>query len=98
VCKLGHYHPSAIEARYCAVLQLMLRAKKIKEFIYQKSYDLCVNSKKICAHKPDFTVEYYDGHIEVHEVKGFETNDYLLRKKLFEACYPLIPYVVIKKL
>jgi hypothetical protein len=65
--------------------------------VYQKSYDLIVNSTKVCAHKPDFTVTLPDGTVEVHEVKGFATSDYKLRKALFEVCYPNIKYVVITR-
>ena len=31
-----------------------------------------------------------------HEFKGFETVDWHLRHKLFEAIYPEIPYIVVK--
>jgi hypothetical protein len=98
VCHLGHYHPSKLESGYCDILSLQVNSGDIKEFIYQKSYDLIVNGKLICKHKPDFTVTYPDGHIEVHETKGVETMDYVIRRKLFEATIPDIPYIVIKSI
>ena len=97
ICNLAHYHPSRLEAHHCDKLLLLKKAGEIQDFIYQKSYDLVVNGKTICKHKPDFTVTRKDGLIEVHETKGIETMDWHLRRNLFEACYPRIPYLVFKK-
>ena len=96
-CKLGHQHDSVDEAWYCAKLQLELKGKLFKSFEYEKSFDLCVNGKKICGHKPDFLITNHDGSQEVREYKGFATKDWGLRRKLFEACYPDIPYFVKSK-
>jgi len=96
VCQLQHHHPSAGEALYCQDLQILKKAALIKEFEYQKRYELRVNGKLIGHHKPDFTVTTNTGTEEVHEFKGFETTDWHLRHKLFEAIYPDIPYIVIK--
>jgi hypothetical protein len=68
----------------------------IKDFEFQKRYELRVNGKLIGHHKPDWTVYPNDTKVEVHEYKGFETSDWHLRHKLFEAIYPDIPYIVIK--
>jgi hypothetical protein len=95
-CSLGHNHPSKLECGYCGQLQLMLKANKIKGFEFQKKYELRVNGKLIGCHKPDFTVTTKEGSIEVHETKGMVTSDFMLRKNLFEAIYPEIPYIVIK--
>ena len=68
----------------------------ILDFEYAKRYELRVNGKLIGCHKPDFTVTKSDGTFEVREVKGAETSDWHLRKNLFEALFPEIPYLVIK--
>lgn len=95
-CALGHSHPSKLECGYCGQLQLLERVKEINSFEYQKSYELRVNGKLIGKHKPDFTVTTNEGKIEVHETKGMVTTDFMLRKNLFEAIYPEIPYIIIK--
>lgn len=95
-CALGHSHPSKLEAGYCGQLQLLLKAKEIKGFEYQKSYELRVNGFLIGKHKPDFTVTTNNETIEVHETKGMITTDFMLRKNLFEAIYPEIKYILIK--
>ncbi len=37
------------------------------------------------------------GGFEVHEVKGFRTKDWEIKRKLFRALYPDIPYIIIDK-
>jgi Protein of unknown function (DUF1064) len=37
----------------------------------------------------DFAVEYADGHSEVVDVKGVETTDFKIKRKLFEKKYPM---------
>lgn len=95
-CRLGHYHPSYGEAMYCLYLSGLKEHGDIKDFEYQKRYELRVNGKLIGHHKPDFTVTTKLDKQEVHEFKGFETTDWQLRHKIFEAIYPEIPYIVIK--
>lgn len=95
-CNLGHKHDSRGEAQYCNELQIMTRAGHIKSFQIQVMYDLCVNGKKICGHRVDFVVETNDGSIEVREFKGFATNEWAIKHKLFEALFPEIPYKVIR--
>lgn len=95
-CTLNHQHDSRKEADYCFQLQALKAAGEIKDFEYEKSYDLCINGKRICQHKPDFTVTAIDGTVSVHEVKGFATADWRLRRKIFEAVFPDIPYIVIR--
>lgn len=95
VCLQDHKHDSRAEASYCNKLAIMLKDGEIKSYKSQVTYDLKVNGKKICGHRPDFEVEHLDGSLEIHEVKGFATAVWVLKHKLFEACYPDIPYKVI---
>ena len=95
-CSAGHYHPSRLERNYCEQLKILEMAGEIRSFEYAKRYALVVNDKTIGFHKPDFTVVNKQGMVEVHETKGMETSDWHLRKNLFEAIYPEIPYIVIK--
>jgi len=75
---------------------MLKKSGDIKDFEYAKKYELRVNGILVGCHKPDFSVTRKDGKLEVHETKGFSTSDWILRKNLFEAIYPEIPYIVIK--
>lgn len=94
-CKQNHIHQSTGEASYCNELYLLQRAGEIKEYISQKRFDLFVNGEKITTHIVDFLVTNKEGKLEVHEYKGFATEAWKIKKKLFEAVIPEIPYIVI---
>ena len=95
-CQQGHIHDSRAEATYCNQLNILKRAGEIKDYEIQKTYRLNVNGKHITNHRVDFGVVLPDDKIEIHEYKGYETDVWRIKKKLFEACYPDIPYVVVK--
>lgn len=95
-CSLGHSHRSKLESHYCNSLQTLKKAGTIKDFEFEKRYPLIVNEIVVGYHKPDFTVTRNDGGIEVHETKGMETADWHIRKNIFEAMNPYIPYIVVK--
>jgi hypothetical protein len=84
------------EADYYGQLKIEKKAGLIKEFERQVLFGLKVNGDNICAHRVDFLVTLKDGSLEVREVKGFETNEWNIKRKLFESLYPNIPYKVIK--
>lgn len=94
-CWSDHLHDSRGEAEYCNVLQTRLKAGEIKEYKTQVRYIMYVNDKKVTTHIVDFVVVDLDGSESVHEYKGFATDVWKLKHKLFEACYPDIPYNVI---
>ena len=48
----------------------------------------------VCSHEVDFLCTLPDDTKEVHEAKGAETSLWKLKRKLFEASYPEIPYMV----
>ncbi len=94
-CHQGHQHHSVGEARYCNQLELLRKAGEIESYETQVSYRMKVNGKHICEHRPDFRVHYEDGRVEIREYKGFADKVWPLKKKLFEALYPDIPYIVV---
>ena len=96
-CNAGHLHHSSGEARHCDDLQLLVKASEIKGFEIQKRFDFVVNGKKICSHYVDFLITTKEGLAVVQEYKGFETGEWKIKKRLFEALYPQIPYKVIKR-
>jgi hypothetical protein len=88
------------EAGYYQQLKLEKRTKLIKDFERQVSFDCAAYSDhgpvKVCSHIVDFLVTLSDGSLEVREVKGFATDVWDLKRKIFEANYPSIPYKVIR--
>jgi hypothetical protein len=84
----GVKYQSKREARYAADLDLLVKAKEIKGWRRQVSFDLIVNSVNICKYVVDFEVEFANGQKEFHEVKGFSTDLFRLKFALFQALYP----------
>lgn len=99
------------EADYYGQLKIEKRAGLVKDFKRQVEFDLAAwtpipcggaahlltrNCEKVCSHKVDFLVTLNDGSQEVREVKGFETDIWHLKRKLFEANYPSIKYRVVR--
>lgn len=96
-CFEGHLHDSRDEARYCEQLHIELRNGDFTEIKIEPDFDLVIDGKRICSHRPDFLITHHDGSKEVIEYKGFFTSVWRLKKKLFEALYPHIPYKVVYK-
>lgn len=95
-CNAGHIHDSRGEAGHCNNLEYRKRAGDIKDYDQQTTFNFMINGKKICGHRVDFVVYGMDGRKWVEEYKGFETDVWKIKKKLFEALYPEIEYIVIK--
>lgn len=92
----GKRFDSRREADYYGQLKLEKRGRLIVDFERQVSFDLDVNGKHICRHVVDFLVTLPGGVKEVREVKGFETPEWNLKRKMFEAIYPNIQYRVVR--
>lgn len=87
--------------RYCE-LKLLLQAKEISNLELQPKFEVLpkyVNNKgeKIRAiiYKADFSY-YYNNKKIVEDVKGYETKDFKLKKKLLEYKYKDIDFRLIK--
>jgi len=91
----GVVYDSAAERDYAAQLEHQKKMGIILSYRRQVPFVLKVNGTKICTHYVDFTVLAKNGVECVREVKGHETEVWKLKHKLFEACYPDIPYVVV---
>ena len=90
----GYKFDSRKEANYYIQLKMLLRAGKIKDLELQKEYILQesfkLNNKTIrkITYKADFTFKTTeDDKLHVVDVKGFKTEVYRLKKKLFEKRY-----------
>src|SRR3972149_1936603 len=90
-----HFHHSREEAACCRMLSLKKLAGELQEIRRQVTFNLNVNGKKITSHRVDFFVQHKTGLWEAVEYKGFATEIWNLKRKLFEAVYPEIPYRVM---
>ena len=85
---------SALEARYYKHLKLLKEQGIVKDFELQPKFVLLDKFKKngktyrAITYNADFKVEYADGRVEVIDVKGMVTQQFELRRKLFEYRYP----------
>lgn len=90
----GYTFDSIREKNYYIKLKLLEKAGKIKELELQKEFELQPSfklnnktSRKI-TYRADFTYKTTeDDKLHVIDVKGFRTDVYKLKKKLFEYKY-----------
>lgn len=87
----GVYYHSKKEANFAAQLDLQKIAGEIKDFRRQETIRLDVGRFHICNYIIDFVVTHNDETTEYIEVKGFETDVWRLKWKLFEALYGDLP-------
>ena len=94
------------EAERYGQLKAMEKAMFIRDLELQVPYDLIVNDVKICRYIADFRYKKESNHtitndeyyVEVVEdTKGFETQEFKLKKKLMKALYNIDIYVNKKK-
>jgi hypothetical protein len=78
------YH-SMFEAKVARDLDIRKRAKDIKSWERQVRVSLDVNGQHICNYFVDFLVTHNDDSLEYIEAKGFATEVWRLKWKLFEA-------------
>ena len=86
-----HFDSQAEIKRYCE-LRLLKLGKVITAFKVHPRYK--ISRKRV--YEADFEVTYPDGHIEVEDVKGFETKEFRLKADLFRERYPEYRLVLIK--
>jgi hypothetical protein len=92
----GHTYHSEKEAAYAAELDLRVRAGELREWHRQVPIELAVNGHKICTYTIDFLEIDKNGGEMWTEIKGFETPEFRLKWKLFDALYPERDKQVIK--
>ncbi|SDX62058.1 DUF1064 domain-containing protein [Salimicrobium album] len=89
----GHTFDSKREADYYAHLKLRKRAGEIKDFTLQPKFTLQEGFKKDgktfrkISYIADFRIEHVDGTIENVDVKGMETKEFSIKRKLYERLY-----------
>lgn len=84
----GYSYMSKKEAAKAMELDMLVKAGEIKGWERQKKIELKgENGGHVCNYYIDFVVEHKDGVIEFIEVKGFKTDVWKLKWKLFEDKY-----------
>lgn len=81
-----------IEKAYSDYLQKELHAGRIIGVWFERvNFDL---AKPACSYRPDFMVQYADGHIELHEVKGSPRIFFDDAKVKVKVCATEFPFAV----
>lgn len=92
----GRTYHSALEANYAQQLDFRKKAGEIKEIIPQYKIDIRINDQHITNYYMDFKVVLPDGTIEMHEVKGMETDLWRIKWRSAIALHPEWKFVLIK--
>ena len=92
----GRSYHSKKEAQYAAELDWLKKAGQIKSIEPQYKISLDVNGIHIANYFMDFKVTLPDDRIEMHEVKGAETDRWRMKWRLARALYPEWKFILIK--
>lgn len=84
----GRTYDSGMEAEYAGFLDFQLKARTIKAWKPQKLLELRANGELITKYFIDFMVIHNDDRVELIEVKGAETRDWMLKWRLTKALLP----------
>ena len=96
-CYINDNHfDSLMEAQYYVYLLQQVKNGAVKEFLMQEPFELqpkFVNkftgrSTQSITYVADFVLFYPNDNVEVIDVKGKETPEFKIKKKLFEYMYP----------
>lgn len=99
----GHVFDSQIEAKYYKQLKWLQEHNQIlffrlqPRYLLQEAFQKNGKTFRKIEYIADFEVHHLDGSIEVIDVKGYETEAFKIKRKLFEKKYPhklsLVTYV-----
>ncbi len=81
----GYRFQSKKEALYYDQLKLAQKAGVVLFFLRQVPFHFPGN----VTYRVDFQVFYVDGLVEFIDVKGHRTKEYIAKKKMVEAMYPV---------
>ena len=94
---------SKLEARRYKELKLLERAGRIKDLELQPKFELIPTVRwkgktlRVTKYIADFSYKDEKGNFIVEDVKGFETDVYKLKRKLFLQRYPEIDFREIRE-
>src|SRR3990167_2203136 len=83
----GQRYDSIKEANYAEELDWRMKAGEVSRWQRQVKIDLKINNIHITNYYIDFIVYLTNGTKQYVEVKGFETEVWRLKWKIFEAIY-----------
>ena len=92
----GRSYHSGLERAYAEKLDWQKKACEIKSWTPQFKLSLDVNGVHIANYFIDFAVNLIDGRIEMHEVKGYETDLWRMKWRHAKAIYTQYNFVLIK--
>ena len=94
----GRVYHSKAEAKYAFELDYQVKQGKILCWIPQPAFLILwpTSRKPICHVILDFEIRDLGGFPRYVEIKGWETPEWRLKKKLLFACYPDIKLEVIR--
>lgn len=81
----GIRYDSGAEGKRAGELEILKKAKEIKDWKRQITLPLCFGEYKITGYRIDFVVFEKDGSITLEEIKGMELYAWQLKWKLLEA-------------
>lgn len=84
---------SKAEAEYYHKLKILVSSGELLFFLRQPSFDLGGG----VTYKADFAEYWADGEVKFTDVKGFETKEFISKKKIVESLYPITINVVKKR-
>jgi hypothetical protein len=88
----GQHFASKLEHQFYVQLEMQRKAGDVIFFLRQVPFHLPGGVKYVC----DFVVFYADEAIRFVDVKGVETSEFIMKKKMVESIYPITIDVVKK--
>lgn len=85
---------NGLEARYAGHLEAQRRAGRI---VFWKFGELKLRLADSTWYTTDFYIMFPDGHIEIHETKGFMRDDANVKIKSAAEKYPEFAFVLVKQ-
>lgn len=95
------FHSKGEANRYCE-LKLLLRAKLITDLELQPKFELQPSFKKngkthrAITYAADFKYKDGKGNNIIEDFKGFETDTFKMKKKMFEYKFPELSLKIVK--
>ena len=87
VLSYNKVYDSKFEAQYAMLLEQALKDKQIEGFESHVRIPLVVNGYTVCDYYIDFAVFHHDGSTEYIETKGYPTEVWKLKWKIFCALF-----------
>jgi len=97
----GFKFDSKTEMTYYKYLKILESKGEITNIELQPKYNLIPMFKKngetfrAINYKADFKVTYSDERVEIIDVKGFETKDFKMKRKMFEYRYEELSLILV---